>query len=69
MIKEKKIRKAKQEGKEINSGLKGLIEKSCWKRILKINIKSEGASSEFAASICAGVRKTRTIKVNSRYLF
>lgn len=45
------------------------MEKSCWKRILKIKMKSEGASSEFAASICAGVRKTSTIKVNIRELF
>tara|TARA_B110000444_G_C18340328_1_gene366954 strand:+ start:314 stop:472 length:159 start_codon:yes stop_codon:yes gene_type:complete len=44
------------------------MEKSCWKRILKIKMKSEGASSEFADSICAGVRKTITIKVNSREL-
>jgi len=45
------------------------MEKSCWKRILKIKIKIEGAIPEFEASICAGVRKTTTTKVNSRELF
>ena len=43
MIAENKNNEDKQKGKVKNKGLRTLIEKSCWKIILNINVKKEGA--------------------------
>ena len=40
---ENKIKDNKQKGKVKNKGLRTRIEKSCWKIILNINVKKEGA--------------------------